>query len=134
MNYTIYVKEKNLTSDTKAAVAEYIKRLSPFCKVTICCACKKKAAYADSDINIQIIADTSTISSEDFAKIVSDQALANCSRINYFIGFSDDDPAIQFDQTFSISSFSLTNEICLIAFTEQLYRAYTINNHITYHK
>ena len=29
---------------------------------------------------------------------------------------------------------TLSNEICLIAFTEQLYRAYTINNNITYHK
>ena len=42
MNYTIYIKEKNLATNIKAAVHEYIKRLSPFCKATVCCAGKKK--------------------------------------------------------------------------------------------
>lgn len=55
MNYTIYIKEKNLAPNIKAAVHEYIKRLSPFCKATVCCAGKKKAAFAGSDINILIL-------------------------------------------------------------------------------
>ena len=78
MNYTIYIKEKNLTTNIKAAVHEYIKRLSPFCKATVCCAGKKKVAFASSDINILITPDQTgkhTISSEAFARMISDYAL-----------------------------------------------------------
>ena len=135
MNYTIYIKEKNLAPNIKAAVHEYIKRLSPFCKATVCCAGKKKAAFAGS--NILITPDQTgkhTISSEAFARMISDYALGGYSKISYFIGFSPDDLPILSDQIFSVSSMTLSNEICLIAFTEQLYRAYTINNNITYHK
>lgn len=136
MNYTIYIKEKNLAPNIKAAVHEYIKRLSPFCKATVCCA-GKKAAFAGSDINILITPDQTgkhTISSEAFARMISDYALGGYSKISYFIGFSPDDLPILSNQIFSVSSMTLSNEICLIAFTEQLYRAYTINNNITYHK
>ena len=72
--------------------------------------------------------------SEAFARMISDYALGGYSKISYFIGFSPDDLPILSDQIFSVSSMTLSNEICLIAFTEQLYRAYTINNNITYHK
>ena len=137
MNYTIYIKEKNLATNIKAAVHEYIKRLSPFCKATVCCAGKKKVAFASSDINILITPDQTgkhTISSEAFARMISDYALGGYSKISYFIGFSPDDLPVLSVQTFFDYSMTLSNEICLIAFTEQLYRAYTINNNITYHK
>lgn len=87
MNYTIYIKEKNLAPNIKAAVHEYIKRLSPFCKATVCCAGKKKAAFAGSDINILITPDQTgkhTISSEAFARMISDYALGRIFKNQLF--------------------------------------------------
>lgn len=42
MNYELFVNQKKISAGTKDAVTEYIKRLSPFCKVTVI-PCKKNS-------------------------------------------------------------------------------------------
>lgn len=65
------------------------------------------------------------------AEKINQMAVSGISNVRFYIGFSGSD---EFDEIFSVTGMSLSDEILLIAFTEQLYRAYTIQNHITYHK
>ncbi len=133
MNYDLFINQKKISVDTKAAVAEYIKRLSPFCKVKVI-PCKKQPELITNVYNIQILPDkpgSHTISSAQFAGRINQMNINGLSHICYYIGF----PASgAYNEHFFISTMSMSDEITLIAFTEQLYRAYTINNHITYHK
>lgn len=133
MNYDLFINQKKISSNAKDAVAEYIKRLSPFCKVTVI-PCKKEPNLRANTHNIQILSDDTgshTISSEQFAAEINQMSINGYSHIGYYIGFP---PSDSYDAHFFISSMSMSDEVTLIAFTEQLYRAYTINNHITYHK
>lgn len=133
MNYELFINQKKISAGTKNAVAEYIKRLSPFCKVTVI-PCKKAPKPVPDAYNIQLLPDktgTQTISSEQFAAKINRMNINGYSHICYYIGFPASDA---YTESFFISSMSMSDEVTLIAFTEQLYRAYTINNHITYHK
>ena len=133
MNYDLFINQKKISYDARDAVAEYIKRLSPFCKVTVF-PCKKNPKLLTDACNIQILPDRTgnhTISSEQYAARINQMNIKGLSHICYYIGFPASDA---YNESFFISSMSMSDEITLIAFTEQLYRAYTINNHITYHK
>ena len=117
----------------RSAANEYIKRLAPFCHVTVSF-CKKPPVINKNKYNVLLLPDdtgTRTISSEAFAEKINQMAVSGISNVRFYIGFSGSD---EFDEIFSVTGMSLSDEILLIAFTEQLYRAYTIQNHITYHK
>ncbi len=133
MNYIMYINKKNISADTQLAVSEYIKRLSPYCKVKISCS-KKISENMIKGYNISLDSQNDnkkTISSEDFADQINQMSVHGMSNINYFIGYGE---YIKYDEFFSVSPLDITDEILLTAFVEQLYRAYTINNGITYHK
>ena len=133
MNHFIYINKKNISDNTKLAVTEYIKRLSPYCNVKIMNT-KKLSDNMLKGYNIFIGPqndDIKTISSEDFAKKINQMSIHGISNINYFIGYGEN---IKYDEYFSVSPLDITDEILMTAFIEQLYRAYTINNGITYHK
>lgn len=133
MNYEIYINQKKPNPDMRSAANEYIKRLAPFCHVTVSF-CKKPPVINKNKYNVLLLPDdtgTRTISSEAFAEKINQMAVSSISNVRFYIGFSDSD---EFDEIFSVTGMSLSDEILLIAFTEQLYRAYTIQNHITYHK
>jgi 23S rRNA (pseudouridine1915-N3)-methyltransferase len=133
MAYTLYINSKKISPSTTKAVNEYIKRLSPYCKMSV-----KPVTSIPSDIssgyNIYITSDKSapTLSSEDFAKKINHLAVDGLSKINLFIGYSEE--AALWNESFCLSHIELSPEILLIALSEQIYRGYTINNNITYHK
>lgn len=131
MNYNIYINKKKISWETTLAVSEYIKRLSAFCNVKI----NTGAALNNlKGYSLFLTSDTeeiSTITSEEFADKINIMSVHGISNVNILIGYPHEKGC---DELFSISSLQLSDEILLIAFTEQLYRAYTINNNITYHK
>jgi len=134
MEILIHVEKKKLDSAYTKAVAEYIKRLSAFCRVK-CIYYKdfSKLELQNSSACFRVVPGTDTISSEEFAAKIEELGL---SRIEFVVA----DPATVYDldiakfSPFSLSGFTMSIDLTTVVLTEQLYRAYTILNHITYHK
>lgn len=140
MEISIYLQTKKMDSLNRSALNEYIKRLSPFTRVSVemvkCMDEKmiKKIFDSCSSSNTKLYLVTpskNTLSSEELAEKINQLNVTGISKIVYIIIPS----AIEADfDTLSLSSFSLSDELTAVVLTEQLYRAYTILNNITYHK
>lgn len=137
MDITIFVNIKKEASLTKAATDEFVKRLRPYCNLHIIHTLKPDTPKTGDNVQNFCItpaskSDILTFSSEMFAKHIQSMAVNGISKINYYIGYS------QFTLTdchpFAITSVNLDLSMNLVVLCEQIYRAYTINNHITYHK
>ena len=122
MEILIHIEKKKLDSAYTKAVAEYIKRLSAFCRVK-CIYYKdfSKLELQNSSACFRVVPGTDTISSEEFAAKIEQLGLSGYSRIAKL-------------SPFSLSGFTMSIDLTTVVLTEQLYRAYTILNHITYHK
>ncbi len=143
MEILIHIEKKKLDTEYTKAVAEYIKRLSAFCRVK-CIYYKdfSKLELQNSSACFCVVPGTETISSEDFAAKIEQLGLSGYSRIEFVIAkqseATTDTAALDLDTTklprFSLSGFTMSIDLTTVVLTEQLYRAYTILNHITYHK
>lgn len=137
MEILIHIEKKKLDTDYEKAVAEYVKRLSAFCRVR-CIYYKdlSKLTMHNSSACFRVVPGRDTISSEDFAIKLEQLGLSGYSRIEFVVA----DPATVYDldiakfSPFSLSGFTMSIDLTTVVLTEQLYRAYTILNHITYHK
>ena len=137
MEILIHIEKKKLDTDYEKAVAEYVKRLSAFCRVR-CIYYKdlSKLTMHNSSACFRVVPGHDTISSEDFAIKLEQLGLSGYSRIEFVVA----DPATVYDldiakfSPFSLSGFTMSIDLTTVVLTEQLYRAYTILNHITYHK
>ena len=144
MQYNFYCNEKKINHNHSMAVAEFVKRLSPYCSVTINTV---KALNLKSDFKKNghyyfiLTSGESTYSSVDFSKYIDNLQINGFSTVHIFIGY----PEKAFDtlglwetsnsfEKISLFSSSLSNETALILFLEQLYRSYTIIHGKTYHK
>ena len=145
MEILIHIEKKKLDPDYEKAIAEYLKRLSAFCR-TKCIYYKdfSKLALQNTSACFLIVPGTGTISSEAFASKIAQLGLSGYSRIEFVVRQPDvnnnpDDfsaytaPDISL-QNFALSGFMMSADLTAVVLTEQLYRAYTILNHITYHK
>ena len=144
MEILIHIEKKKLDTDYEKAVAEYVKRLSAFCRVR-CIYYKdlSKLTMHNSSACFRVVPGRDTISSEDFAIKLEQLGLSGYSRIEFVIAEQSDgshtdnisrspgDPKLSI---FSLSGFTMSVDLTTVILTEQLYRAYTILNHITYHK
>lgn len=144
MEILIHIEKKKLDTDYGKAVAEYVKRLSAFCRVR-CIYYKdlSKLTMHNSSACFRVVPGRDTISSEDFAIKLEQLGLSGYSRIEFVIAEQSDgtqtddiscnpgDPKLSI---FSLSGFTMSVDLTTVILTEQLYRAYTILNHITYHK
>lgn len=141
MDITICVKGKKFDNDSSAAIAEYIKRMSVFCNVKVAFF-KNYSDYplqpGAHSVNYVIKAGKNSPSSPDLAAAINNLQTSGYSSINYFIIDQYDDASdLQvFDtvDTLSLSCFLMRTSTTTIVLTEQLYRAFTILNNITYHK
>ncbi len=140
----------------KEAVEEYKKRLTKFCKLNIVEIAEYKV---NNKINNSLIEITQKKESEQILKMMSGyvvlldvqgQALSSdefagkinnislqCSEITFIIGGSygvSNELKQKVDFTFSFSKLTFPHQLMRVIFLEQLYRAFTINNNITYHK
>ncbi len=136
MEINIYLNIKKTDKKIHSAISEYIKRLSPYCRLNLLYS-KKMPSFIrhKNTYNAHVVSAASeipTISSEEYAAMINTLMTNGISKINYFIGYPNAHPADV--KTFSISAPSLSEELTAVALSEQIYRAYTINNNITYHK
>ncbi len=145
------IKEKYL----RDAICEYTKRLSRFCNLKII-ELKEHVALSNSELDTQkaLIKDAEeikkylkghiicldvkgkTISSEEFSKSIEKISLT-ASEISFIIGASNgiDESIKQLsNERISFSKMTFPHQLMRVIFLEQLYRAFTISNHIAYHK
>ncbi len=134
MEIIIHVEKKKLDTDYMLAIAEYTKRLSPFCKLRLS-VCKdfSKLFIQPGSVVFSVVPGSHTFSSESFAEMVEQEALSGHSRLEFVIGKLPDAAAFTYRE-FSLSRLSMSCDLTAVVLSEQLYRAYTILNHITYHK
>lgn len=145
MDITIFVNIKKTAPLSKAATDEFVKRLRPYCNLHIIHTLKPDTPTTGKNVQNFCITPASksdkkhenshfikTISSEVFAEMIQTLTVNGISKINYYIGYNTSytDDCLPF----AITSVSLDISMNLVVLCEQIYRAYTINNNITYHK
>lgn len=143
MNYSIYLNTRKLNPNDAAAMKEYQKRLSAYCRIEYFC----KPAQALSvllstgkdsahQINILIRPGRQTSSSEELAVHINEMSIHGISAVRFFIGYdaseknSDTIPL----PVLSLSSMDISTGLTGVVLYEQLYRSYRILNHQPYHK
>lgn len=125
------------------AVAEYTKRLSRFCRLTVTEIAestpeKEKDAIlkACKGYVIALCIEGQTVSSEELARKMENVALSYPT-VTFVIGSSeglDDEVKNRANWKLSFSPMTFPHQLMRVILLEQIYRAFTINNHITYHK
>lgn len=142
MNITIYINANRINQNDNAAIAEYTKRLSSYCKPVIQLKAIADAKFTDFYRSLkitehtkvyQILAETTSLSSEAFAEIIQQHGIQGISHFLFFIGYT-----IPLEETdiasLSLSSMKMSNGLSGVVLCEQLYRSYRILNHQPYHK
>lgn len=134
----------------KDAINEYVKRLSRFCKLNIVeiketinnnptTALKSDAKNLLPNLKGYVFAlcvEGKQFSSPDFAKKIETLSLTN-SEISFVIGASnglDETIKQRANERISFSNLTFPHQLMRVIFLEQLYRAFTIINNISYHK
>lgn len=148
MDIFIHMDIRKLDVDYEAALDEYIKRCSPFCKVNI----KMYKSFLKMDLRknsvkvIVVSGINNMLTSEGLADMIQDYNLHGHSCIEFIVPSNGDAESIGINdfinssinimkfETLNLSSFSLGGQLTSVVLTEQIYRAYTILNNITYHK
>lgn len=135
------LKEKFFTE----AVNEYVKRISRFAEVKIIELAEGKSLETEGEEIIKKLTGTvvvtdvqgTLVSSEDIAKIIKNSALNGKSTISVVIGSSEglcDKVKKLADHRISFGRVTYPHQLMRVILTEQLYRAMTILNNVTYHK
>ena len=135
------LKEKFFTE----AVNEYVKRISRFAEVKIIELAEGKSLEAEGEEIIKKLTGTvvvtdvqgTLVSSEDIAKNIKNSALNGKSTISVVIGSSEglcDKVKKLADHRISFGRVTYPHQLMRVILTEQLYRAMTILNNVTYHK
>ena len=149
------LKEKYL----KAGIAEYAKRLSKFCKFEMIEVADEKAPESLSDAEMTNVKDKEgerilnkikdkehvivlaiqgkQRASEEFAKEIQDLATYGKSDITFVIGGSlgtSDAVNKRANDALSFGKLTLPHQMMRLVLTEQIYRAFMINQGSPYHK
>jgi 23S rRNA (pseudouridine1915-N3)-methyltransferase len=139
MNIKILTLHKITDKFTKEAVAEYSKRLSKYCKLSLR-ECKNEVQLLkeidDRSFLIYISPEGTTVSSEDLAAKFSELALSGKSDVSFIVSSSklSEDILKRVNFTLAISRMNIDFEVLLVILYEQIYRAYRINSNEPYHK
>lgn len=124
-------------------IGEYTKRLSRFCKlniVEIAESTPEKEQYKIIEkltgFKIALCIEGTKLDSEQLADKI-EGLMQTTSEISFVIGSSeglDENVKKHVDYKLSFSDFTFPHQLMRLIFLEQLYRAFTIINHTTYHK
>ena len=136
------LKEKFLID----GVAEYLKRLRPFAKIEIREVAEQKSVAEEgkkilSQVpkeNFIFVLDVAGefLTSEDFAKKISDLGLSGVSEITFVIGGAfglSEEVKSSADFRLSFSPMTFTHQMARLVLVEQIYRAFKINRNEPYH-
>ncbi len=125
------------------AIEEYSKRLSRFCRLNIFEAeetCPEKEMPIllknSKGYMVSLCVEGEEMPSEKLAEIIEKVALTNSS-ISFIIGSSTglaDGVKKASDLRLSFSPMTFPHQMMRVVLLEQIYRAFTINNNIKYHK
>lgn len=141
------------------AVAEYVKRLSRYCKIEIMeCQDEKTpdgispeaekqikiregtrilSRISDSEYCIALDLAGNTFTSEQLSSHLSGLMLKGKSTITFIIGGSlglSEQVRDRADEEISFSAFTFPHQLMRVILLEQIYRSYRIMNHEPYHK
>lgn len=125
------------------AAAEYQKRLSRFCRISIIelpeSTPEKEKTLILKSLSGYVFAlcvEGKQMTSEGLSEAV-DKLSMNNSDITFVIGSStglDEAVKKRSDYMLSFSQMTFPHQLMRVILLEQIYRAFTISNHITYHK
>lgn len=127
----------------KDAVSEYSKRLSAFCKLTVqeikedTLNASFSAVSAFKGFKIALCVEGKMLSSEDLAEKIETLAINGNSDIAFIIGGSEgiaEEIKNMCDLKLSFSKMTFPHQLMRVILLEQIYRAFTIINHKSYHK
>lgn len=149
------IKEKYLS----AGIAEYVKRLSRYCKLTFCQVPDEKTPDKASETVNQQIKDTEgerllkhireqdyvialaidgqMVDSVELSKKIEGLGISGVSSIAFVIGGSlglSDKVLKRADYKLSFSKMTFPHQLMQMILLEQIYRSYRIINHEPYHK
>lgn len=139
MDITICLNAKKFDNNSMNALAEYCKRMSVFCKVSI----NFYKTYAEfplpnspHSISFVVAPGINTPSSPALAEQIRQLQINGYSSIYYYVCEDCTTGEMFFPKadSLNLSCFSMSKNTTAIVLTEQLYRAFTILNNITYHK
>ena len=141
------------------AIAEYEKRLSRYCKLSVIEVADEKtpdksseaeeqqikekeatrlmAHIRDNDYVIALAIDGKNLSSEELAETINKLGVRGVSNITFVIGGSlglSDEVLSRADYKLSFSKMTFPHQLMRLILLEQVYRAYRINNGEPYHK
>ena len=149
MNITIVCIGKLKEKYWQDAASEYIKRLSRFCKLSVCELAESKTDSKEDESKeilsrlpkgayvIALDVGGKKMSSEGLAKKIADLALEGRSDICFVIGGSngfDDSVRNAADLRLSFSDFTFPHQLMRVILLEQIYRSFKIINNEVYHK
>ncbi|MBP9988202.1 MAG: 23S rRNA (pseudouridine(1915)-N(3))-methyltransferase RlmH [Ruminococcus sp.] len=159
INVTIICEAKLKEKYLRDACDEYIKRLSALCKLKIIELSPKKLSDNPSDNEIKnaleaegkeiaakipkgakiyaMCIEGKQFTSEEIAKQFSDSALNSESNIVFIIGSSfglSEEIKKSASIKLSMSKMTFPHQLARVMLLEQIYRAFTINSGIKYHK
>ena len=127
----------------KDAVSEYSKRLSAFCKLTVqeikedTLNASFSAVSAFKGFKIALCVEGKMLSSEELAEKIETLAINGNSDIAFIIGGSEgiaEEIKNMCDLKLSFSKMTFPHQLMRVILLEQIYRAFTIINHKSYHK
>ncbi|MDR1796062.1 MAG: 23S rRNA (pseudouridine(1915)-N(3))-methyltransferase RlmH [Clostridiales Family XIII bacterium] len=122
------------------AAAEYAKRLSPYCKLSVTEAREAARLPLEHGADAYLIAldvRGGKLSSEGLASKMEALALSGKSRLVFFIGGADglsSEVLDRVDMRLSFSDMTFPHQLMRVILLEQIYRAFKIQKHEPYHK
>ncbi|MBQ9607978.1 MAG: 23S rRNA (pseudouridine(1915)-N(3))-methyltransferase RlmH [Lachnospiraceae bacterium] len=146
MQIILHIDLKKFDTDYEQAINEYFKRTSAFADVS------KKLykdfaglSLKDNSYKFVVVPGKASFTSPELAKKITDISISGYSCIEFIIPDEkkhDDKILNNFlklmsdysYEIFNLTSFSMCSGPTAVALSEQIYRAYTINNNINYHK
>ncbi len=149
------IKEKHF----RAAIDEYVKRLSRYCKLQQIEVADEKAPQnlssaeaeivkrreadrilkkiGDDDYLISLEIDGKALTSEKFARKLNDLAISGSSKISFVIGGSlglSDSVKQRSDYALSFGNMTFPHQLMKVVLLEQIYRSFKIIKREPYHK
>ena len=140
MNVIIHYIGELKEAAWRELATEYEKRLTPFCKLTNT---ESKtddgiiASLKDRSFKVALCVEGKQISSEEFAALIEKRTSGGDSTVEFVIGGAEglsEAVKAKCDYRMSMSKMTFPHRMARVILLEQLYRAFSINAGMKYHK